>query len=147
MAYPSLVHYDSIDEYRCHFEKVYCSTPLKTFDGIMVRFRHRDFDHAFYETINFKDDTFSKKRAERIDWIKCALEDPVSECYVGWDNKKKKYCRTRRVTIVMGNYVVIIAIHNTSNVAEFITAYLADSMDKTGRLSTISKIRNSPKWK
>lgn len=147
MAYPALVHYGSVNEYRNHFTKIYCAGSITTFDGIAVRFRRRDFDHAFYESVHAKDDTFSDKRAERIDWIKCALQDPDSECYIGWDNKKKRYLPERRVAIVVGNYVVIISIYADGRKADFVTAYLADSRDKNGRLATIAKIKASPKWK
>lgn len=139
MSYPPLVNYQTELEYRSHFEQSYCQGPIVTFDGIAVRFRKDDFDHAFFESVHAKDDTFSTLRAERIDWIKAALLDPQSERYVGWDNKRKRYDGKRRVTVVMGNFVVIIALHQRDK-ARFITAYVADS----GR--TISKIRQSPKW-
>ena len=64
----------------------------------------------FFESVKTKDDTFSQMRAERIDWIRAALEDPKSERYVGWDKKRKRLDRRRRVTLVMGNYVVVIGI-------------------------------------
>lgn len=140
MSYPALVKYPSIVEYRQHFERVYCQGPVLTFDGIPVRFRKKTFDHAFYESKHFKDDTFSKKRAERIDWIKAALEDPQSERYVGWDNRRKRYDRSRRVTVVMGDYVVVIGLTRRGT-ALFRTAFVADS----GR--TLSLIRQGPRWK
>ncbi len=90
MQYPPLVRYESEAQYRKHFEQAYCSGEILTFDNMPVRFKKLDFDHAFYESRKTKDDTFSLKRAERIDWIKAALEDPNSERYVGWDNKRKK---------------------------------------------------------
>lgn len=141
MSYPPLVNYHTELEYRSHFEQSYCQGAIVTFDGISVRFRKDDFDHAFFESVQAKDDTFSTLRAERIDWIQAALLDPHSDRYVGWDNKRKRYDGKRRVTVVMGNFVVIIALLNQQgDKARFITAYVADS----GR--TISKIRQSPKW-
>jgi len=110
-----------------------------TFDGIPVRFRKKDFYHIFYESKATRDDTFSQKRAQRIDWIKAALKDPKSERYVGWDNNKKRYDRRRRVILVMGNYVVVIGISPKGN-GKFITAFVADS----GR--TVLMIRQNPKW-
>ncbi|MBW1717250.1 MAG: hypothetical protein JRJ77_15745 [Deltaproteobacteria bacterium] len=105
MPYPSLARYKTEAQYRAHFERVYCSRAIVTFDGIPVRFKKKDFDHAFYESTLSKDDAFSRKRAQRIDWIKAALEDPKSERYLGWDNKRKRYDRRRRVALVMGDYV------------------------------------------
>jgi len=140
VPYPALVKYPSIDEYRKHFERVYCQGPVLTFDGIPVRFRKNTFGHAFFESRHSKDDTFSQKRAERIDWIKAALEDPNSERYVGWDNRRKRYDRRRRVTVVMGDYVVVIELTRKGK-ALFRTAFVADS----GR--TLNLIRQSPCWK
>ena len=37
-SYCHLVHYDTVAEYRDHFEIQYCSTPLYTFDSIAVGF-------------------------------------------------------------------------------------------------------------
>ena len=139
MPYPPLVHYDSETQYRKHFEHAYCNREIITFDNIPVRFRKSDFDHAFYESRKTKDDTFSSKRAKRIDWIKAALEDPNSECYVGWDNKRKKADRRRRVVLVMKNYVVVVGISGKCS-GRFITAFVADS----GR--TVQMIRKNPKW-
>ena len=140
MLYPPLIYYDTIDEYRDHFKKIYCTGNVISFDGITVRFKNDDFNHAFYESVKSKDDTFSPKRAERIDWIKAALSDPDSERFIGWDNVKKRYDGQRRVTIVMKDYVVVIAILKNGS-GKFITAYVADSE------TTLSKIRKGTLWK
>jgi len=139
MPYPPLARYETEARYRTHFERVYCLGEIITFDGIPVRFKKNDFDHAFYESSSTKDDTFSHKRAQRIDWIKAALEDPKSERYLGWDNKRKGYDRRRRVALVMGNYVVVIGISSKGN-GRFITAFVADSR------RTVRMIRQNPKW-
>ena len=139
MPYPPLVKYDSAVKYRQHFEDVYCRTPITTFDGISVRFRRKNFNHCFFESVKEKDDTFSQKRAEKINWIKAALEDTESERYLGWNAKKRKYDNKRRVTLVMGNYIVVIAITGIAK-ADFVTAFVADSE------FTLRKIRNSPQW-
>lgn len=147
MDYPPLVKYDSPVKYRQHFENVYCRRLIATFDGVQVRFKKRDFNHCFFETVNTKDDTFSLERAERIDWIKTALEDSSSELYEGWDRKKKRYNAQRRVAIVMHNYVVVIAMKKNQN-ADFCTAYLADTVPLKGRnFSTLELIKLGPKWK
>jgi len=140
MPYPSLVVYSTEAEYRLHFERVYCQGPVFTFDGIPIRFQKRQFFHAFFESVRAKDDTFSRKRAERIDWIKVALQDPHSDRYVGWDSRRRRYDSSRRVAVVMGNYVVVVAFNRTKSSGRFITAFLADS----GR--TIRMIRRGPRW-
>lgn len=147
MAYPALITFASEADCRAHFERVYCQGPIATFDGIMVRFRKNNFDHCFFESTgrNGVKDQFSRPRSERVDWIKAALEDTSSELYEGWDSSKKRYDRSRRATIVMGNYVVIIAFTGIGT-ADFVTAYVADSPARPGRLSTIDKIRSGPRW-
>jgi hypothetical protein len=79
-------------------------------------------------------------RAERIDWIKAALEDPDAELYVGWDSKKKQHNQNSRVALVVGDYVVVIRLGAGSMTAQFVTAYVADST------STLAKIKGSPRW-
>jgi len=138
LAYPPLVYYATEQEYRAHFERVYCAGEITTFDGINVRFRKRMFGHCFYESLQQKDDTFSPQRAQRINWIKEALEDPNAELRLGWDNKKKQPANDRRVAIVVDSYVVIIRIYSGTR-AEFVTAFVA------GR-RTITQIRTNPMW-
>lgn len=141
MSYPPMVEYESVEEYRLRYERIYCSHELTTFDGYKVRFRKDQFDHCFYESTGRDGikDAFSKKRAERIDWIKAALEDPNAELYVGWDKKKKRYDNSHRVSMVINDYVVVIRLGNNKK-AQFVTAYVADS------LSTLAKIKRNPKW-
>ena len=141
MDYPPLVQYDKPEDYRAHFERVYCRKPITTFDGIEVRFRKSRFWHSFYESSkrNKTKDEFSVLRAERIDWIKTALQDPDADLYVGWDSRRKRHDPAHRVAVVVDNYVVVIRLTGQQK-AEFVTAYVADSE------STISRIRKSPKW-
>ena len=141
MKYQSLIQYQTVDEYRKHYEKIYCRQPVTTFDGIVVRFRKNRFSHCFFESSrrNKVKDKFSIQRAERIDWIKTALEDPEAELYVGWDGKKKQCDKRRRVSLVAEDYVVVIRLSGIKK-AQFVTAYVADS------LSTLQKIKGSPKW-
>lgn len=139
MAYPPLVQYTTEQEYRNHFEQVYCRGSITTFDGIQVRFRKSMFDHCFFESVTTKDDTFSPQRTERVDWIKAALQDPNTELREGWDNKKKRPAKNRRVAIVMENYVVIIRLRG-NNRADFVTAFVAG-------VRTIRQIRTNPIWR
>lgn len=127
--------------YRAHFVANYCGGPVVTFDGIQVSFRRDDFDHCCFESDRRtrKKAYFSDVRAERLDWIKAALADPGADLRVGWDNQRKRHAHDRRVAIISGRYVVIVAITQKGK-ARFITAYLADSDD------TIHLIKKSPKW-
>lgn len=130
-------------EYRKYYIDNYCNpnNPIKTFDGILVKFFPDRFDHAFYESNNRQladKANFSKIRAERIAWIKDTLEDPTADLRVGWDKQYKTYDKSRRIAVVKNNYVVVIWIKNTLE-AKFITAYEADN--------SIGKILSSPQWK
>jgi hypothetical protein len=100
------VQYETEEEYREHFERVYCSNTLTTFDGIDVRFFPERFDHAFHEG-TFKSG-FSRERAERIDWIGAALTDEAARLYIGWDTDRRREMPNRRVCVAGANYVVII---------------------------------------
>lgn len=108
----------------------------------MVRFRKEDFLHCFFESSNRDDqkDTFSTRRAERIDWIKAALQDPKAELFAGWDRKRKIHDRDRRVCVVSGDYVVIIALTDKDK-AYIITAFVIDDP------RVLESIKRSPKWK
>ena len=65
MPYSLLVQYGTEAEYRRHFEQVYCKEPIKTFDGITVRFHKSMFDHCFFESSrrDTNKDTFSCLRS------------------------------------------------------------------------------------
>lgn len=143
MPIPSFVIYESEAEYRQHYIEAYCKAPVTTFDGYKVKFARSRFDHAFYKSSKRDGikDCFSSERAERIDWIKHALEDPSSDLRVGWDKTRKRYDTNYRVAIIMGNYIVVISIvSKDTKEAYFVTAYLADK-------EALVKILRSPKWK
>ena len=143
MSYPDLLILPSIEDYRKYYEDNYCRVPIITFDNIPVYFSKNRFTHAFFESSK-KDkikDTFSIKRAQRINWIKTTLQDKNALLFVGWDNKKKCYDYYRRVVVVLGNYVVIIRFNKFKNAAFFVTAYVADHK------RTLSMIMKSPIWK
>ena len=140
-AYPGLLKLADEAAYRAHFEALYCAAPITTFDGIAVRFRKSDFAHCFFESTNRDQvkDAFSLQRAERMEWIGVALRDAAADRFVGWDRRTKGYRKDRRVTLVCGDYVVVIAIV-TPNGGAFVTAYVADTPH------TLKKIKASPKW-
>ncbi|MFZ2323655.1 MAG: hypothetical protein WAV89_08165 [Ignavibacteriaceae bacterium] len=130
------------DEYRQIFIETYCDhkKPIYTFDNIHVRFFPDMFDHSFYESANWKakdKSVFSLVRAEKILWIKDALQDNSAKLKIGWDSSSKNYDKSRRVAIVKNNYVVIIWLKNEKE-AKFITAFEADN--------SIGSIMNSPDW-
>lgn len=143
MCTPPLVTYGSVQDYRDHYERIYCQTPLVAFDNIPVWFAKSRFNHAFFESTrrNKIKDQFSHERSQRIDWIRATLQHPNAELYCGWDKCKKRYDPKWRVSVVYGNYVVIIQLtkkHDGTLKGHFKTAYVADN--------SIGKIRNSPKW-
>lgn len=148
MSYAPFVDYDTPEKYRAHFQRVYCSGPITTFDGIEVRFRLARFRHDFYESSqrNQIKDRFSTERARRIDWIEKVLQDPSAELYQGWDKKRKRYDGQSRVALVVDGYVVVIRL-TAHDKAVFVTAYVAGKKP-TGnqRKSTMDKIRSGPKW-
>ena len=83
MGYASLVILATEDEYRIHFQKMYCWKPLVTHDGISVAFTLRDFAHAFYtSSTGKKKSQFSLTRARRVEWIGVALKDPKNDLTV-----------------------------------------------------------------
>ena len=123
----------------------YCRKVIKTHDGIRVHFYDSNFDHAFYESSvgngsrnkPKSKDIFSPRRAARMMWIKDVLADKDAKMYVGYDSKAKGYTRSKRVSVVKGDYVVVIQIYKEDH-ANFITAYVADN--------SINKITNGPEW-
>lgn len=144
MCPPPMVYYETEDEYRHYYERVYCQCPIITFDGIKVYFRKNQFDHCMFESSNRDNvkDIFSHRRAERIDWIKATLTDPHADLFQGWDNQKKRIDMTCRVAVVYEEFVVIIRLKrnedNSIEKAYFITAFQADN--------SIGKIRSKPRW-
>lgn len=133
------------EELREIWRDTYCHKVIKTHDGIRVHFYESNFDHAFYESSKRNQsrnkkkskDILSSERLSRILWIKDVLEDPTATMYVGFDNKTKRYDRTKRVAVVKGNYVVVIQIYAEGK-ANFITAYVANN--------SIDKIEQGPRW-
>jgi hypothetical protein len=130
---------------RLLWKDVYCdiTKPIYTFDGILVKFYEDMFDHCFYESAKNKakdKSILSLNRLEKLFWIKDTLEDTTSLLKQGWDSEKKAYIADRRVTLVKGNYIVIISINKLRTQARFITAYEIQNQDK------ITQIQNSPNW-
>lgn len=141
---PAFVEYKTEAEYREHFLNYYCRACIRTFDGVRVYFRQTRFEHAFYQSSHGKagaKDLFSLERAQRIDWIRAALESPQAELYFGWDKKNKVIEYGRRVAVVYGDYVVVVDLFRADGEithANFVTAYVADA--------SIGKIKGGPRW-
>lgn len=132
-----------VDEaaYRQHFHANYCTGAIMTYDGIPVYFDRWKFNHAFFESVVTKDDTFSLIRAERMDWIRPTLQDVGADRFQGWNKKTKTYEPHRRVEVVHEDFVVVLQISRKLNgglKAKFVTCYQADN--------SIGMIRQSPNW-
>jgi len=122
----------------------YCRKVIRTHDGFRVHFYDSNFDHAFYESSmrnngNKKKskDIFSPRRVARMMWIKEVLADPEAEMYIGYESKSRTLSHNKRISVVKGDYVVVIQLYSERD-ARFITAYVADN--------SIEKIRSNPKW-
>lgn len=127
--------------YRQHFHENYCTGAIMTHDGIPTYFDRWKFDHAFFESVTAKDDTFSLIRAERMDWIRITLQDVTADRFQGWNKKTKTYLPHRRVEVVHEDFVVVLQISRKRNgrlKAKFVTCYQADN--------SIGMIRQSPAW-
>ena len=131
-------------EYREFYESNYQRGTIVTFDGVRIFFKPEKFGHAFYENSQHKagaKDVFSPERAKRMSWIKLTLEHPQADLFKGWNKATKQYDDDRRVSVVFGDFVVVIQLSLKSDgglKGNFITCYVADN--------SINKIRNSPKW-
>ena len=142
VKYRQLVAQDYTEEqFREMWRSNYCRQAIYTYDGIRVKFYDSNFDHAFYESSDRRlgnKDVLSRRRLSRILWIKDALEDPDAELHVGYLSKNQLQSGKRRVTLVKGNYVVVIQLYK-DNEANFITAFVGDE-------ETIQKVKSDPLW-
>jgi hypothetical protein len=144
MSLPPLLSYGTVDEYKRHYASSYQRREVYTFDGIRVYFGPQKFGHAFYENAERKrgaKDVFSEERAQRMDWISATLGHPNADIYMGWNKHEKQYDEARRVSVVYGDFVVVIELSLNGKgelKANFVTCYVADS--------SIDLIRKSPNW-
>lgn len=140
---PALVQYAAVEDYRAHYTLKYCAkgAEIRTFDGIRVYFPIGWFDHGFLKSKIYAPGErlfLDQDRAERIDWINWAIENPNAELYQGWLKEKKIVDPTRRVAVVLSSYAVVIQMKQKEG-AVIITAFRP-----TGE--TLKKIRSNPKW-
>lgn len=145
MDYKKLkAHLTSVDEFREIWKNVYCFSPIETFDSVMVFCYEDMFDHVFFESADrIKGDKsiLSLNRLEKILWIKAALQDPDAILKTGWDKSTKSYFDNRRISIVKGNYVVVIRFTGVLK-AKLVTAY--EKSDITNIIKSPDFDRNSP---
>ena len=132
MAYKKIksYYYSELD-LRKIWKEEYCLKEIFTFDNVKVAFYEDMFDHVFFESANRvrKDKSIlSYNRLEKIYWIKETLQDPDSILKKGWDTKNKEYFKNRRVSIVKGNYVVIIRFTGLLK-AKLVTAYEKENIE------------------
>ncbi|MER3125624.1 hypothetical protein ABQG68_09430 [Bacillus pumilus] len=131
--------------YKKIYIEEYCSQKIISYDGYLINFPLSVFEHAFFKSTSRRSQDkaiFCYERAERILWIKKALQDDNLNYYAGWDSKKKRYDHSRRVTLVTpDNYVVVLRITDKLNKrATFVTAYVIDTPNN------VQKIKASPIW-
>lgn len=139
MALPPLVHYATEQEYRDHYKRELCRRPVFSFDGIRIFFDPSRFEHAFYE--GKRKDRFAPVRAQRIDWVRTTLEAPQADLYQGYIKATNCYVPDRRVSVVYGDFVVIVSLRldRAGQLSgKFVTCYEADN--------SIGKIRQAPRW-
>lgn len=142
MPLPPLLILPGEASYRAYFKKTYVvGGPMRTFDGIEVRFFEHNFDHAFYiksSRNSRKKDKFSSERAKQMDWIKAVLADANAELYKRVMPNKK----IRRIALLpIERYAVVIQVEKNLRKATFITAYVVNSE------SAYSNMRSNPKWR
>jgi hypothetical protein len=134
-------HLLSVEEFREIWKNEYCLGPIQTFDSVMVFCYEDMFDHVFFESANrIKGDKsiLSLNRLEKIHWIKAALQDPDAILKSGWDKSTKSYFDNRRISIVKGNYVVVIMFTGYLK-AKLITAYEKDEIENIMRSPDFDK--------
>ncbi len=141
MSLPPLLNLSNEAAFREHFRRRYLMPgTLTTFDGILVRFFDRSFDHAFFtESVRGSavKDRFDLSRAERMDWIASVLRDRTAELY----RRVMPNGKVRRVALMPAErYAVIIAMERNLKRATFVTAYVVNSD------SAMNKMRSNPRW-
>lgn len=140
---PALLNLDDEDAYRQHYLRTLARRVITTHDGIRVYFGQDAFEHAFFESSDRRgaDDIFSTMRAERMDWIAAALADPNALCVQGWDGRRQCHDPKRRVTVVVQDFVIVLALSTKRDgtlKANFITCFKAEN--------SAVKIRQAPRW-
>jgi hypothetical protein len=130
-------------DYLEYFIENYCRQEIFTKDGIRIRFRKSHFYHAFFETTISHKDCFSIERAQHMPEIKKILQSKNSRCHCGWDSKKHRIDPHKRVSYILGPFVVIVLLHRNKDTGvisgEFITCFEAEDI-------TFNRIKADPIW-
>lgn len=137
-----LLNLNHPDEYRDHYNLVYCKGPIVTFDGIEVRFRKNNFLHLCYVDRSGKKGArsdFAQERAQRIEWIRDALLDDKTVLYFGWDTWKQRPMLDRRVALVTPHNYVVTIQHTAATTADIVTAFLMDA-------DSVTKLKSNKQW-
>jgi hypothetical protein len=143
---PALLNLPDEASYRAYFGRRFVQGgPIRTHDGIEVRFHKNNFDHAFFREsrrgAGIKD-TFDRTRAERMEWIRAVLTDPMAEAYRRQmpDRRRPSRRTTRRIAVVpSAPYAVIIQVNRSGKTANFVTAYVPGK-------TALQKMRSNPRW-
>ena len=139
---PPLLKLSDQAAYHQHFVAKYCAEPMLAHDGIPVYFKRRSFYHAFFDTVVYKDDTFSSVRAERMNWIEATLTDPQTQRLQGYLSKSKTHDPSRRVELRHENFIVVLIMgikRDGSLKAEFLTCYAVHN-------NRLPKVQQAPIW-
>lgn len=132
------------EEYRAIWKDEYCDRekPIYTLDGIRVKFFEDQFDHAFFESDNWKEkdkSIFSLNRAVKMLWIKNVLQDPESLIKQGWNKATNSYLQDIRTAIIVRKSYLVVIKFQKENEAKFVTAY---EINEEG----FEKVMNGPDW-
>ena len=140
MVYRALLKLPYEQDYRDHYKQHYLNqSPIKTFDDIGVSFKLANLMELIRKDPgpNLPRE-FCPQRAERLDWIKVALQDAGAGLYFGYDHKAKVVDYNRRIAIVDFNYAVIIRMTGEKRAA-MLTAYPMDS-------GPLALAKSNPVW-
>ena len=132
--------------YRAHYNLAFtrAALPLNTSVGSApVYFDRSRFDHAFFESTqrDGAKDSFSLKRARRMDDIAAVLASPTADRRAGWDSQRRCHDHTHCVSLAMDDFVVVVRLGLTRTGflrGRFVTCFVADN--------SIDKIRTAPAW-
>ena len=142
---PNILKLSDEQAYKDYYIENFCNKcPIYTFDKIPVMFYPEKFEHSFYKrskaSWNAPKSSFDYLRAERMEWIRDILQNPLITPKKGYDKAKGSYDNKRRVAFLdKENYLVVIEIDKKGK-GIFITAYLVDNE------YAAEKIRKSPNW-
>ena len=149
---------DTDEELKEAYRKVFIETYIQSndgkqmvitdWDGHRVHFNHRNFDHAFSESSDYRfgygdhDIPLSMKRARRIYWIKEALaasKGTIERRHQSRKDSRGRLRKRRNLIVVEEKYVVVLDERPNHEEFDFVTAFPADSsyLEKIRRESVL----------